>query len=75
MVKKMDKVPIFSMTLEWNSLDNLKEEILQMENGFIQMEHSSKVTLIITNQKEKENGTSRTETLSVEFILKLLGLM
>ena len=28
-----------------------------MENGFIQMEHTLKVTLIITNQKVKEDGT------------------
>ena len=75
MVKKMDKEPIFSMTLEWNSLDYLKEEIWLMENGPIQTEHSSRVTLIITNQKEKENGTSRTEMSSLVSTLKSLELM
>ena len=74
-VKKTDKEPIFSMTLEWNSLDYLKEEIWQMENGLIQMEHTLRVTLIITNQKEKENGTSRMEMLSLVSILKSLELM
>ena len=74
-VKKMDKEPIFSMTLEWNSLDHLKEEIWLMENGLIQTEHSSRVTLIITNQKEKENGTSRTEMSSLVSTLKSLELM
>mgnify|MGYP007089482476 CR=1 FL=1 len=46
-----------------------------MENGLIQTEHSLRVTLIITNQKEKENGTSRTEMLYLVSILKSLELM
>ena len=45
-----------------------------MENGNIQMELSMKVTLIITNQKEKVNGTLRTETLSLDATHKLLEL-
>ena len=46
-----------------------------MENGPIQTVLSSRVTLIITNQKEKENGTSRTEMSSKVSILKSLELM
>ena len=46
-----------------------------MENGNIQMELSMRVTLIITNQKEKVNGTLRTETLSLDATPKLLELM
>ena len=43
MVKKMDKVHIYSMQQGWSSSEPLEQDKLSMENGCIQMVHFSKV--------------------------------
>ena len=62
MGKKMDK-ELTSLTQQvWNSLDNLEQDKLLMENGYILTAHSSKEISKTTSQKEMEDGNFKMVT-------------
>jgi len=62
MEKKMDK-ELTSLTQQvWNSLDNLEQDKLLMENGYILTAHSSKEISKTTSQKEMEDGNFKMVT-------------
>ena len=43
-------------------LETGNQDKWSLENGFIQMDHTSKETSITINQKDMENGISKMET-------------
>ena len=63
LARKMERVPIFSSRLVWNSLELSKLETLFTVNGSTKMAHTSKETTTIINQKELVSGTLQMETL------------
>merc|ERR1712166_745834 len=75
MVKKKEEVPMCSMKLVRNMLDNSKMDNWLEVSGSIQTEVTSKEASIIINQKDMVNGCSKTEISWREITLKLKELM
>ena len=70
MEKRMARVTIFSIKLEWNSLVFLNKAKLTKENGYIRMVHFLKVHSKIIYPNYKVNGTFLMAILFKEYILK-----